>query len=100
MADKIRINTNRLGTDAESIKRYIDNLANEVENMQNSVHALKNMWEGPSCQAFCKAFQDDMRTVETVIKNLKRIWTYDTNAKKEYENCERKVSSMIADIRV
>ena len=100
MADKIRINTNRLGTDAESIKRYIDNLANEVENMQNSVQALKKMWEGPSCQAFYKAFQDDMHAMETVIKNLKSIWTYDTNAKKEYENCERKVSSMIADIRV
>lgn len=100
MADKIKINTNRLGTDAENIKRYMDNLAGEVQNMRNSVNALRSMWEGQSCDAFYQAFSDDMRAMEAVIKNLKRIWTYDTNAKKEYENCERKVSAMIADIRI
>ncbi len=100
MADKIKINTNRLGTDAENIKRYIDNLASEAENMKSNVNALKKMWEGPGCQAFDQAFQNDMRAMDTVIKNLKSIWNYDTNAKKEYEDCERKVSSMIANIRI
>ncbi len=100
MSDKIKINTNRLGTDAESIKRCIDNLANEVQNMRGSVDALRKMWEGQSCDAFYRAFLDDMRAMETVIKNLKSIWTYDTSAKKEYESCERRVSGMIADIQV
>lgn len=98
--DKIKIDTNRLGTDAESIKYYMDNLAREIENMKGSVTALEGMWEGPGCKAFHKAFQDDMRAMETVIKNIRSIYSYDTNAKKEYESCERKVSSMIADIRV
>lgn len=98
--DKIRINTNRLGTDAETVKSCIDKFAGEIENMKGSVTALERMWEGPSCKAFHKAFLDDMRAMETVIKNLRSIYSYDTNAKKEYETCERKVSSLIADIRV
>jgi len=100
MADKIRINTDRLGADAERIQGYIDNIIQEMDAMRESVAELQKMWEGPGSQAFHHAFLDDMNAVETVMKNLQSIYAYDTNAKKEYEKCERKVSSMIADIRI
>lgn len=100
MADKIRTDTDRLGTDAADIQRYIQNIADEANNMKSSVAELERMWEGPSSRAFHIAFQDDMRAVETVIKNLKSIYAYGTNAKKEYESCERKVATMIAEIKV
>lgn len=100
MVNKIKANTNRLGTDADRIQTYTANIAKEIEAMEQDVGVLMQMWDGPSSEAFHKAFQDDMRAMETVMKNLKGIYHYDTNAKKEYEACERKVSSMIAEIKV
>lgn len=100
MADRIRIHTERLGMDASRIQSYIGNIAKEMTDMKQSVSILENMWEGPGRNAFHKAFWDDMEAVEAVLVGLKGIYEYDTNAKTQYEQCERKIASMIADIRV
>lgn len=99
MADTIRIHTDRLGTDAGRIYGYIENIAAQMEDMKQSVTALERMWEGSGKEAFHKAFSDDMRAVDQAVKSLKEVYDYDTNAKTKYEQCNRKVASMIADIK-
>lgn len=100
MADKIRVHTDRIGADADRIQGYIGNITKEITNMKQSVTVLTNMWEGPGRSAFHKAFWDDMDAIETMVKNLKAIYDYDMNAKKQYEQCGQKVASLIGDIRI
>lgn len=100
MADKIKINTARLGTDAERVNNYITKIEQEITNMKESVSQLDRMWDGPSREAFKKAFADDMNAIASLVNSLKSIWTYGTNAKTEYEKCEQKVSSLISEIQV
>jgi len=100
MADRIRINTDRLGTDAARIQGYIGNIMKEMSDMKQSVSALEHMWEGPGQSAFHKAFWNDMEAVEQAAASLKELYEYNTNAKTQYEQCDRKVASMIADMKV
>ena len=100
MADKIRIHTDWLGTDADRIYGYMENIVKEMADMKQSVAALEHMWEGLGKEAFHKAFWDDMNAVDQAVKSLKELYDYDTNAKKQYENCNRKIAAMISDIKV
>lgn len=100
MADRIRINTDRLGMDAGRIYGCILNLAKEMEGMKQSAAALERMWEGAGKDAFHKSFMADIEAAQEAVSGLKEVHSYDTNAKSRYEQCERKIASMIADIRV
>ncbi len=100
MVSKIRINTNRLKTDAERMNGYIKEIKKEIEDMKRSVSELDAMWDGTSSEAFKKAFLDDMNAIANVIKNLEGIHAYETNAKTEYENCEKSVFSLISEIKI
>ncbi len=100
MIDKIRIDTVRLGTDADRADGYIKNISREISNMKNSVSQLDSMWDGPASDAFKKAFADDMNAAAAIMKNLESLHTYETNAKAEYEKCERRVSSLVSEIKV
>ena len=56
MAEKIVVNTNRLGQDAESVETYIAKIKKQITEMKSSVSDLDAMWDGPSSEAFKKAF--------------------------------------------
>ena len=81
MADKIRINTNSLARNS-------------------SLRTLSTMWEGDAHNTFHTEFQTDVRRLETLVTNLKGIVTFESNAEKEYNNCEKQVSSLVSSIRV
>lgn len=100
MADKIKVNTTRLGTDAESVKSNIQKIKKSMEDMKKDVTQLDSMWDGPTSEAFKKAFQDDMNALNTIIKNLEQIYNFETTAKSKYESCERQVASKVSGIRV
>lgn len=100
MAEIIKINTNRLGADADRIHSYIENIIKEISNMRQSVTVLEKMWEGSAKSAFYKAFWNDIKVIETVVNELKAIYEYDINAKKKYEQCDKQISFLIAEIPV
>lgn len=100
MADRIKINTSRLGTDAQRVSGCIRNLSKEMENMKNSIAQLDRMWDGPGSEAFKQAFETDRRAFEEIIKNLESIHDYETNAKVQYEKCEQAVYALVAEIKV
>ena len=100
MINYIKINTNRLNTDAETVAGMISGIKTELNGMKQNVAQLDSMWDGPSSEAFKKAFQDDMNAMETIIKNIESIHSYEVNAKSKYESCENRVSGIVAGIRV
>lgn len=100
MINYIKVNTNRLSTDADTVAGMISGIKSELNGMKQNVAQLDGMWDGPSSEAFKKAFQDDMNAMETIVKNLESIHSYEVNAKSKYESCENRVGGIVAGIRV
>ena len=94
------MNTNRLGADADSVAGILNGIKTEFENMKQSVSQLDGMWDGPSSEAFKKAFWDDMNAMAELLKNLESMHSYEVNAKTKYESCENKVGTIVAGIRI
>ncbi len=100
MADRIKVHTDRLGTEAGRIQGYMQSMAKELADMEQSISALERMWEGPSKEAFHKAIWGDLRMVAAAVRGVEDICSYDRNAKEQYEQCDRKIGSLVADIEV
>ncbi len=100
MGNYIKISTDRLNGDAETAAGLIQSIKTELGNMKQSVAQLDGMWDGPGSEAFKRAFQDDMNAMDTVLKNLDNIHSFEVNAKSKYYACERNVGDIVAGIRV
>lgn len=98
--NKFRINTGRLERDAGQIQNLISKMQNSINNMQAGVNQLNGMWEGASKDAFARAFMDDMNVVSDILKELKELNSFEIQAKKDYENCERQVASLVSSIKI
>lgn len=100
MADRIKINTDRLGTDSERIQGYIQAVIREMKAMEQSASVLEAMWEGAGKEAFHKTFVQDINTLQTAVSSMQDIYDYNTNAKKQYELCDRKVADLVAQLKL
>lgn len=98
--NELRVSTVRLGNDADQIKSLIQIMERELNKMKDSVQQLNGMWDGITKKAFETAFQDDMRTAESVIRELKYLHNYEVQAKNKYEQCENQIENIIQTIRV
>lgn len=98
--NEIKVNTVRLNKDASDINSLIKNMEKKLADMQSNVIQMNQMWEGETKNAFVKVFNDDMNAAKTVIKELKAIYSYEVNAKTEYDKCEVKVADIIKSIHV
>lgn len=100
MANCIRVNTSRLGSDAERVQSCIRDMKSEMSKMKTSVKQLDSMWDGSSSEAFKKAFNDDVAALGVIIKNLESVHNFEVNAKKKYESCEAKVNELVSGIKI
>lgn len=100
MAKIIKVNTVRLGNDADKVRKCISTMNKQMESMKAQIAQLDAMWDGPSSDAFKMAFHDDMKALSIVLKNLEKIHQYETTAKKKYDSCEKKVADIVAGIHV
>lgn len=97
---KIKINTASLKRDTDNIKKMLSDIEKKAIKMQTDVVQMNGMWEGEANMAFNKVFQDDITALRTVIKEVQGIVDYEENAKKEYDNCETRVSELVDSISV
>lgn len=100
MANEIKVNTNRLGSDADQVKNHISNMEKQLTSMEAGIKQLNSMWEGPAKKAFVQAFEDDRKAAMEIIKELKSLQTFEMQAKGKYEKCESQVSSLVDSIRI
>lgn len=100
MANEIRVNTTRLGSDADNVARLIASMEKELSSMQHNIAAMNKMWKGPAKQAFQAAFENDRQAAVDVLRELKSLQTFETQAKKKYEKCEQQVASLVNSISV
>lgn len=82
------------------IAGLIAGIKSDLSGIKQNLSQLDAMWDGPSSEAFKKVFWDDLNAMETVIKNIESIHSYEVNAKSKYESCESRVGGIVAGIRV
>ena len=98
---QIKVNTITLGNDSDTINGYLKDLETQKGNLAGSMIELNNMWSGSAYEEFVKAVNGDLGLLQTLIDNLKKsVYDYEVNAKSKYEECERQVSALIADISI
>ncbi|MCI1722771.1 MAG: WXG100 family type VII secretion target [Lachnospiraceae bacterium] len=100
MADRIETNTGTMKSDVESIQTEIRGLTDDGKKLQNAVSELNGMWEGEAKEAFMNAFQTDLNSLEDMISILSDITSATSEARSDYENCESKVSGIVASIKI
>lgn len=97
--NRIKMNTGRLNQDMQNMAGLLRGMQGELNNLRQSAAQLDSMWDGPSSEAFKKAFQDDMGALAEVLDNLKSIENYGENARGKYEFCERNVDGIVSAIQ-
>lgn len=96
----IKINTQTLGDDSESVSRYLQDLVSKKDDLRESVAGLNEIWSGDAYDMFAAAVNEDLALLQTVIDNLTHVYQFEQTAKWEYENCEEKVARLIDDISI
>lgn len=97
---KIKVNTVSLKNDTDLILKSLNDVKKKMQAMESDVSQLNGMWEGDANAAFNKAFQDDINALKQICDNIQGVIDYETNAKKEYDSCEQKVSGLIDSVSV
>ncbi len=100
MADKIRVNTGSLNTTRNNVSNQVKQIRAQVQAMRGALASLNSMWEGDAHAEFDSQVKADVTRLENLCKSLDGIVSYESNAITEYNNCERKVSELIASIKV
>lgn len=100
MINEIKVNTTRLGTDAEKVNDYMRKIETAVNKIEESMKRIDGKWDGDASKAFNTAMKNDIKEIKEIIKNLEEIYNYESNAKKKYEICEGKVADLVAQIKV
>lgn len=97
--NKIRVNTDSLDADANSIGEYIRIIEGSISRLEEDYSELDTMWEGPASEAFRKVYNEDIDSLKVITENLKKINNFEIEARKKYENCEQEVGNIVASIR-
>ena len=93
---KIKINTDSLNADANSIGESIGIIEQSISKLEEDYNALDTMWDGPASEMFRIAYQDDIEALKTIVQNLKKFNSFETNARDKYNNCENEVGSIVS----
>ncbi len=100
MAKVIRVNSKRLGTDSQKILDDIKRIKKNIEVLNTKVTELDSMWDGESSEAFKLSFHQDIARLGEEVKSLEELYRYENNAKSKYESADRKISDIVAKVRV
>lgn len=98
LADRIKVNTSRMKTDADSIKENVNTISKLYSDLVTKRNQLDDMWDGPASETFKKAFSDDLAALMVMVGNLQKICNYENMAKDCYQSCENQVAGVISDI--
>lgn len=98
--EKIRINTNRLYEDLEQMNQLVSSMNKGMNDMQEDMQSLDNMWDGPGSETFKQAVAEDIEAMHVVLASLRQIHKFAENAKGKYEVCEQETVAVIDSLRI
>lgn len=97
---KIAINTGILQSDITALENAILTVKNKMENMFTNMKAMDNMWKGTAHDAFMVQFTNDYNSMKDLCDILTNLLDNIKTAKKEYEQCEDSINTIINDIQI
>lgn len=100
MADIIEINIGTLANDIEDMQTELKALRDEMKFAFDAVTELDSMWNGPANDAFNQKFQQDHEAMNEMCKTIDSLILFMENARDEYRKCEGAVSDEIDSIRI
>ena len=100
MAREIKVNTSSMDQDINALQEHLNKIRKNLESMYEAVRLLDTMWDGPANEVFNRQFMADREAMEAVCENVEQVIKCMQFAKKEYENCDNEVGSIVSAIRV
>lgn len=97
---EISINTATLARDTAQLTMLLTKLEKDKTKMIQEIQELNRMWQGPSNQAFNAQFKTDCTSLENLCKTLREMIQAMENAKREYDQCDNRVNSMVSALKI
>ncbi len=97
---EISINTATLARDIDQLNTLLRQLEKNKAKMSQEIQELNTMWKGPSNQAFNVQFQADCTSFDHLCKTIREMIQAMENAKREYDQCDNKVNSLVNALKI
>jgi len=99
MADKIANDLYHFNRDIASFSDALTRLREQKKQLEEDLQALHGMWQGDAHSAFVSRAAADLNEVDDLIRGFEELQKNLTDARDEYTDCEKDISSMIDFIR-
>lgn len=97
---KFEISTDALQRDIEELRTLSGQLKNNLRELNASMQALNQTWEGTAKTAYLAEYQEDQQQMEQLCKTVDEFIQTLVYAKGKYVNSDNSVRSAISQIRV
>lgn len=98
MANYIKVSTQRLEQDRDSIQGELEGVRRAVERLGEEMQMLGQTWEGPAWQAFQNQAASDIENMQSVCSKINGFLRHMEYAGKEYRACESQVQDLVNSI--
>lgn len=98
--DYLYVNTDKLATDAATVKILIDRIIKKIDEMYQDVNGLNGMWTGTANNAFRAKFSKEHSEIKKYLNDFKDYSNKLTEDSNEYNNCENYAIHMANAIRI
>ena len=97
---EIEVDTTALQRDINRINELIGKMKNKKAKLISSVQTMNASWSGSANAAFNAQFNTDMVNIDQMIQTLTDMSNSMKKARKEYDQCEKRVDGIIRSIRI
>lgn len=95
---RIKVNTDELQADAQSVEESIRQLETEISSLEQEYSVLNNMWDGPASEAFLLVCKTDIDELRKLAQDLRGFNTFETTAVNKYNQCENEVGGLVRSL--
>ena len=96
----IEVNTNTLKSDLSVIEEEIRGINRGADQLEQTLHALESMWEGPGQGALPPPVKHDIPRPPELSRLLESFTQTTGEVRQEYDACENEIAQLITSIRV
>ena len=100
MSDYIRVSTENINRDRESIQNELNGIERAVNELHQEMQSLAQTWEGSAWQNFQGLVSSDIENMHTVCGKVSGFLSHMEYAFREYQKCENQVQSLVGNIRI
>lgn len=92
------VDTEQLQQMSDTIDQKTKEMREGVTELRIAMNKLNQGWEGAAHEEFVQSVEQDLRSLEKLISNVKKIRDFQNRAKQEYVSCENKVADYMNEL--